>query len=337
MSKWARILADALPRRLALLDIGARDGLQHPWNAFSSMIFALLVEPDPEEAGRLRASLQADQGSVLPFALWRENASLSLKLTKSRGCSSVFMPNRVFLDQFPESDRFSVDSEIQIQSVTLDGLAEKGELPTVDFAKIDVQGAELSILQGGCRHLASDLVGLEVEVEFAPMYVGQPLFADVEAFVRDELGLELWDIRKTYWKYRSGLNLGPTKGRLIFGDALFFRPVHAFGAWIEKLSPDAARDKIVMLVFSALAYGYADYAWEVLEARDAQLLLNGTLRASLEEAVQSIGRGFRPLAHGSGRFFEVLNAVARSFKSDHGGWATTGQPLGPRRRGPFWT
>ena len=84
------------------------------------MIFALFVEPDPEEADRARGSLQANKGSVLPFALWREDASLSLKLTKSRGCSSVFMPNRVFLDQFPESDRFNVDSEIPIQSVTVD-------------------------------------------------------------------------------------------------------------------------------------------------------------------------------------------------------------------------
>ncbi|MHB8108395.1 MAG: hypothetical protein ACYDHW_00010 [Syntrophorhabdaceae bacterium] len=56
------------------------------------------------------------------------------------------------------------------------------------------------------------------------MYENQPLFSDVDKLMRDVFGLELQDLRKTYWKYPEGLAVGTTKGRLIFGDALYFRP-----------------------------------------------------------------------------------------------------------------
>ena len=55
----------------------------------------------------------------------------------------------------------------------------------------------------GARFFKQNIVGLEVEVEFAHMYKNQPLFSDVDVFVREKLGLELWDISKVYWKYQQ--------------------------------------------------------------------------------------------------------------------------------------
>ena len=50
--------------------------------------------------------------------------------------------------------------------------------------KIDVQGAELAVISGALEMLRNVAV-VEVEVEFVPLYVGQPLFADVDAAMRD--------------------------------------------------------------------------------------------------------------------------------------------------------
>lgn len=336
MTRLEGCLKDALPRRLALLDVGARDGVQHPWSALRAAIFQVLVEPEPEEAARLAARLGPEEGTVLPVALWRERGELTLYVTKTRGCSSLYRPNRAFLDQFPESDRFEVEREIRVDTDTVDALAGEGVLPTVDFAKIDVQGAELDILKGGRGHFGAQLVGLEVEVEFCSMYEGQPLFSDVESFVRTALGLEIWDIRKTYWKHRNAIHAGPRKGRLIFGDALFLRPVRGLAAWFEALNPAAAAEKCAMLVAAALAYGYADYAAAVLAAPETRAFLAAEPRQRLEKAARAMGKGLRPFVEGHDRLFLLLDALARTVEPSHRGWATSGRALGSRRRGPFW-
>jgi len=64
---------------------------------------------------------------------------------------------------------------------------------------------------------ASRRCALELEVEFQALYVGQPLFADVDAFLRNR-GFSLW-------RLRSIVHCGLTKSRwdessFIFGDAV---------------------------------------------------------------------------------------------------------------------
>ncbi len=108
----------------------------------------------------------------------------------------------------------------------------RNEIDSVDFVKIDVQGGELAILQGGEKFFKENIIGLEVEVSFAPMYINQPLFSDVDIFAREKLGLELWDIRKAYWKYKQKKYKTPLKGRLIFGDALYLRPIPTLDGWL---------------------------------------------------------------------------------------------------------
>lgn len=306
-------------RKLELLDIGARDGLQWPWNRIPESVSPTLVEPDPEEAERLRA-----QGhSVLEVALWHEPSPVSLHITRSPGGSSVFRPARAFLDQFPESGRFDITHSIKMEATTLDSLS----LQEIDFLKIDTQGSELAILQGGVTQLQR-LVGLEVEVEFAQMYEGQPLFADVDKFVRERLGLELWDIRRTHWKHKAGLGTRTSKGRLIFGDALYLRPMATLELWRLSLGADGP-NKLAMLALSAIAYGFLDYA---------QVLL--TLRAFPPEAAELLSAQirrptFRPLRNGNARLFTLLDALAKAFRPWHRGWAVA-EELGSRRRGPFW-
>ncbi len=336
--KSLELPAGFLPRRLSLLDIGARGGVQWPWDQVNRELLSMvLVEPDPVEAERLQRELKTNEGIVLPFALWRDARTLTLNLNRSPGTSSIYLPNRQFLHQFPEVDRFDVLETLEISAVAIDSLASSGRLPQVDFAKIDVQGAELDILEGGRNHLAANLVGLEVEVEFAELYSGQALFGEVEAFVRKQLGLELWDLHKTYWKYEQGKHApGPIKGRMVFGDALFLRPLSGMEAWLAPMSLDAAKEKVIMLVVAALAYGYVDYATALLSEPSLIRYFHTPIRQGLQRAVNSRGAGFRPFRYGAGPLHAVLDAFARALQPTHAGWACGGQGLGSRRRGPFW-
>ena len=327
-----------MPRKLALLDVGARGGIQWPFDQIGrDLLSVVMVEPDPVEAALLKQSFEASGDRVLESALWSEDKVLSLNITRSPGASSVFKPDRKFLDQFPESKRFDILQTPEVEAKTIDGLASANKLPSIDFIKIDAQGAELAILEGGRKFLQSQLVGLEVEISFASQYTGQALFADAETFVRTQLGLELWDLRKSYWKYRPGhAGAGPVKGRLIFGDALFLRPLESLEAWLGSMPDASAQEKATMLVLAALLYGYIDYANALLTTPFVAGYLGVRQAEMLSLLVRSAGGGLRPFLNGSGALFAFFDGLSRAFQPTHGGWASVGQRLGSRRRGPLW-
>jgi len=59
------------------------------------------------------------------------------------------------------------------------------EVAGTDYLKLDTQGAELLILQGAQR-LLQDVMVVHTEVEFVSIYKGQPLFAEVDQFLRQQ-------------------------------------------------------------------------------------------------------------------------------------------------------
>ncbi|SVD07799.1 uncharacterized protein METZ01_LOCUS360653, partial [marine metagenome] len=67
-----------------------------------------------------------------------------------------------------------------VQTHRLDDIAE---INAADFLKMDIQGSELKVLENATNLLETTLV-LQVEVEFVELYKGQPLFADVDSFLR---------------------------------------------------------------------------------------------------------------------------------------------------------
>jgi hypothetical protein len=73
---------------------------------------------------------------------------------------------------------------------TLDDWAREEGVAAVDFMKLDTQGSELDIFRGGEQMLKSVRM-LEVEVEFNELYLGQPLFGDIDRHLR-ERGFVLW-------------------------------------------------------------------------------------------------------------------------------------------------
>lgn len=90
-----------------------------------------------------------------------------------------------------------------------------------DVIKIDTQGTELDILRGSGR-LLDNTLAVELEVEFVPQYIDQPLFSDVDAFMRQQ-GFTLRGIRRTYWREKAEYR-HPHGGQIIHGDVLYLRP-----------------------------------------------------------------------------------------------------------------
>ena len=108
---------------------------------------------------------------------------------------------------------------------------------------------------------------MEIEVEFVEMYQDQPLFDEVNGFVKNK-GFSLIDLKRYYWKRKGTINTTNKKGQLIFGDALYFKTPEK----ILTIS-NITQEKIIRSIFIYLAYGYIDLSQVVLhEAKNMNLL-----------------------------------------------------------------
>lgn len=328
-------LSEAFPNvKVSFLDVGARGGIGWPWSVLDKEILEVtLVEPDPMEAQALR-----DQGQVvvLPYALWSKKTELLLNLNHSPGTSSIFQANMSFLQQFEDSQRFEAAEQIAMEVTTIDILQQEGVIEALDFVKIDVQGGELDILQGGKEFLAKNIVGLEAEVEFSQMYKDQPLFSDIDIFIRNELGLELWDIRKTYWKYKQDQYHTPLKGRLIFGDALYLRSIASLEGWLVDMDAEVAKSKLQALIVTSVTYGLLDYANTIVNSSITVKYLTQEEKERILNYMSDMSKGFYPLRNGNKLLYRIFNVLTHSFKPTHQGWADSEPHLGSRKKLFFW-
>jgi FkbM family methyltransferase len=200
---------------ISLIDIGAEGGLEPRWRDINEFLHYTGVEPDNRSSKVLvKSGTPFRSFRIIPFALWSTSKELQLNLCRQPSASSVFEPNKDFLNRFPRVERFDVEKVIQIQAKKLNEILEGN----VDFLKIDTQGAELEIIKGAVDNL-KNAIGLEVEVQFHKIYVGEPLFQDVSSYLESH-NFEFIDFvhLKRWGRYKLD-----NRGQLVFADALFLR------------------------------------------------------------------------------------------------------------------
>ncbi len=199
---------------ITLLDVGAAQGIGlERWESHLDQVSRILVEPDPVAFEELQSNLGKNDVAV-NAALWSRSCKKKLYLTKKRMCSSLYEPNLKYTSLFPDPERWHIEVVSEIETVTLDSL----KLGPVDFVKIDTQGSELDILQGGLQVL-DQCLGIEIEVEFVEIYKQQPLFDKVLGFMNMH-NFQFYDFVVEYRYNRQELN---RTGQLAFADALFLR------------------------------------------------------------------------------------------------------------------
>lgn len=138
-------------------------------------------EPNQDALARLN-ELKGPNETYLPTAI-ADGKRHTLNLCVSSGMTSLLKPNPEVLNLFHGFPRWGrVLSEVEVDTSRLDDIPET---EGVDFVKIDIQGGELMVFQNAIKRLADALV-VQTEVEFLPLYVGQPLFGDVDVFLRSQ-------------------------------------------------------------------------------------------------------------------------------------------------------
>ncbi len=108
---------------LVLVDIGASGGFASNWKPASKYLKVIGFEPDEREFANLMN--KNDQKVLyLNTALYNRAQEIQFFMNRKQQTSSVFEPNRSFLDQFPESHRFDVMKIAKMKTDTLDRQCE---------------------------------------------------------------------------------------------------------------------------------------------------------------------------------------------------------------------
>lgn len=179
---------------IVVLDVGCRWGFADKFIQNNSLEDMLIYgfDPDIEECKRLEGIYNNDNIKLVPVGLANKPGKRTLYLTKEPACSSLYKPNEKLTRDYPALDCAKETNQIEVNISTLDIWTKKEDLKYIDYMKIDTQGAELSILKGG-KNILRTISFLEIEVEFNPIYDGQPTFSDVDLFLR-EYGFVLWKL-----------------------------------------------------------------------------------------------------------------------------------------------
>lgn len=179
-------------RPITVVDIGCRWGFADKFLDNSGNLIIYGFDPDVEECERLERAYNSKNIRLVPVALADESGRKNIYLTKEPACSSLYRPIKYLIDANPALDCAREVSQAEVQVTTLDKWARTNRVNNIDYMKIDTQGSELDILKGAKNTLKKVRI-LEVEVEFNQIYAGQPVFSDVDKFLRTH-GFELWKL-----------------------------------------------------------------------------------------------------------------------------------------------
>jgi FkbM family methyltransferase len=211
----------SLNRPLRIVDVGAQALAteSHVYAPLLNLIRTEIIgfEPLPN---RLRQRAEVERGAaltLLPYALG-DGGTHTLYVNNDDATSSLFPLNQPHNSCFNHLSALHTVRTEQIQTHRLDDVVPNNP---VDFLKLDVQGAELMILQAGERTLSQTAV-VHCEVEFSPIYSGQPLFPSIQECLTSH-GFALIDLLiPTRYHYLTPTALS-TQDRLLWADAVFFR------------------------------------------------------------------------------------------------------------------
>jgi hypothetical protein len=217
---------------LRIVDVGSQE------LAWEEDMYAQLRRVAPAEITGFDPFAQEASGdSSEPVSVWRPDGTLihtysvvvadgspvTLRINRLDPTSSIFTSNLGLARQFGRLGTALETVETRgFASVRLDDLLPEVR---VDLLKVDVQGASHVVLANSPRILANTLV-CHVEAEFAPIYDGERLFADIDTLLR-EAGFCFVDFyslgRQRYERFEQSPVRSFHRGRTLWADCIYIR------------------------------------------------------------------------------------------------------------------
>lgn len=182
---FARVLAE---RSLVALDIGARRGFVADLLPIAAAVDAIGFEPDAGECERLNREARSTKGPwrslrFIATALAGETGRHDLHLTRRGGTSSMLAAFPGVGARYMRDDYFAVERRVTVDTLTLDDALARFEIGAPAYLKVDVEGMEKAIFEGGSRTL-DHVLAVRTEVAFMPTRHGQPLHHEIDALLQ---------------------------------------------------------------------------------------------------------------------------------------------------------
>ncbi|SOX56702.1 FkbM family methyltransferase [Mycobacterium ahvazicum] len=216
-SEWRRRFVDELQFRGVdvVLDVGANSG-QYAGRLREAGFAGRIVSFEPLSGPFTRLHRNASKSlrwDCRRCALGDVDGAISMNVAGNAGESSSILPMlQRHRDLFPRANYIGVED---VTVSKLDSVASEVLAPDeVAFLKIDVQGFEKQVIDGGTATVNSHCVGVELELSFEPLYDGGMLIQ--EAFdLMDSLGFMLKGLVPGFIDIRTS--------QVLQADGVFFR------------------------------------------------------------------------------------------------------------------
>lgn len=181
-----------------IIDVGAHEGT---WSALAHGMFPgadlILVEPQPNKVARLKDFARSIPNARFENVLLSDRPGKTVTFYQAESASSIHRE----LSNLPMEP-------IQLVTTSLDDVVRNALEPF--FIKLDVQGSELEVLEGGRQTLHRANL-LQLEVALLPYNKGAPTLFEVISYL-DSNGFVPFDV--------AGL-IRPTGAELVQMDLLF--------------------------------------------------------------------------------------------------------------------
>lgn len=195
-----------LPEQIHAVDIGAAAIAEKPIYLpllESGLAHLSAFDGDDRQSGHAKEAFGNETRFYSDF-VYDGSVQTAYIASPQSGMTSLLPPDPAALKFFNGFTQFgTVHETVKVQTKTLDSITD---LPNIDLLKMDVQGAELTILRNGLTKLKS-CIAIQLEVSFMCLYQNQPAFGELDSWLREKgfsphcfLDVKRWSISPTVFQ-----------------------------------------------------------------------------------------------------------------------------------------
>lgn len=310
------------------VDVGSAEGMQPHWRAYEGLLDFYCFEPHEISFRRLTEAYarhpERKKFKVLPIGLSGTGGERTLYVLNAPTGSSLYPIDT-------ESEFVSADDayiypvrETTIATRRLGDVLDEHGVGNVDIIKLDVQGAELEILEGlgAARRKGLFLAELEINISGgvlgnSSIYRGAPSWAQIEELLAQD-DMRLLDISVAR-AYRSRHGDGDWYQREVFG---VYRNTPSLSARAWETDAVYVKDWRVLieardgsglrkLAVALCGYRFFSEAYFVVEKAEEAEILTPDAASELRRSIVAWHQAGRRVWHGRGAFWTFLRRVGR--------------------------
>ena len=174
-----------LDKEIQILDVGAFATTEVPIYKTlldDNLAHLIAFEGDSRQIQEIKKTY-GKKVSIFNDFLFDGSKQIVYFTSANSGMTSLLKPKTAALNFFNGFNEFgAIESTESIQTKTLDSI---DQIPNIDFIKMDIQGAELTVLKNSLKKIKY-CIGIQLEVSHICLYENQPPFGEVDVWLRSQ-------------------------------------------------------------------------------------------------------------------------------------------------------